>query len=349
MKTTLAMIVKNEQANLPACLESVRGLFDETVIVDTGSTDATVKIAKHAGARVLRFRWCDDFAAARNYGLDRIDADYVFRMDADDRLAPEHRKRTARILDGLDDVGPSVYMFRVTSMQHNNERAISDEPRLWPHCNEIRFHGRVHERIQPEKVKGITPEDLRGIQHRIADVRIDHSGYETQAQYLGKLVRNIRILEEMAREPECDPIVFFDLARTRAGIGGAHEQALAEFEQFLATMDVRHTVAGRVAHRRIVELLWELGRHQAAAIAADRGLRAYPDDQVICAATANMLEMCGEHELAREGLLMAKRLANTKRVEFGIATDFIRKIDIALAALPKTGAISISNNMVSVH
>jgi hypothetical protein len=349
MKTALAMIVKNEERNLPACLESTRGLFDQTVIVDTGSTDRTVAVAKRSGARVLHFKWCDDFAAARNYGLDRIDADYVFRMDADDRIAPEHRKRTSRILGGLDDLGPTVYMFRVVSLQHNGEKAISDEPRLWPHCNAIRFAGRVHERIQPEKVKGITPEDLRGITHRIADVRIEHSGYETERAYVAKLGRNIAILEEMAAVPGSDPIVLFDLARTRAGLGGAHDQAIAEFERFLLTFDRRHAVAGRVAYRRLAELHWELGQHQLAAITAERGLRAYPDDQVLCAATANMLAMVGEYGLAREGFLMARKLADTKRIEFGLATDFIKNIDRALASLPRTGAISISDNLVSVH
>jgi len=343
------MIVRNEEGNLPACLESVRGLFDEAVIVDTGSTDATVKIAKHAGARVLRFAWCDDFAAARNYGLDRIDGGYVFRMDADDQIAPEHRKRLARILDGLDDVGPTVHMFRVVSMQWTGERAISDEARLWPHCPAIRFHGRVHERIQPEKIKGITPDELHGLAHRLADVRIDHTGYETEPQFRAKLRRNLAILEEMAAEPDFDPIVLFDLGRTRAGLGGNHDQALAELERFLATMDVRHTVAGRVAHRRIVELHWERREHQLAATAADRGLRAYPDDQVLVAATAGMLAMIGETDLAREGFLHARRLCQTQRVEFGIATDFAAKIERSLASLPRTGAISITNNLVTVH
>ena len=62
-----------------------------------------------------------------------------------------------------------------------------------------------------------------------------------------------------------------------------------------------------------------------------------------------MLAMAGEFDLAREGFEHARRLANTPRTEFGIAVDFAAKIDLVLANLPKTGSISISNNMVSVH
>ena len=65
------MIVRNEEDNLPHCLESVQGLFDEIVVVDTGSTDRTKEIAREFGAKVFDFAWVDDFAAARNESLAR--------------------------------------------------------------------------------------------------------------------------------------------------------------------------------------------------------------------------------------------------------------------------------------
>ncbi len=68
---TLTMIVRDEEKNLPACLSSVRGLFDEIVVVDTGSKDRTREIAGEFGARVFDFVWVDDFAAARNAALAR--------------------------------------------------------------------------------------------------------------------------------------------------------------------------------------------------------------------------------------------------------------------------------------
>ena len=85
-RVSLTMIVKNEEANLPSCLASVADLVDEIVIVDTGSTDRTKEVATSWGARVFDFAWIDDFAAARNEALRHARGDFVFWLDADDRI-----------------------------------------------------------------------------------------------------------------------------------------------------------------------------------------------------------------------------------------------------------------------
>ena len=96
------MIVKNEEANLPACLESVRGLFDEIIIVDTGSTDHTKEIAAAFGAKVFEFTWVDSFAAARNECLRHATGNWIFWMDADDRLDEANRQKLLALFANLD-------------------------------------------------------------------------------------------------------------------------------------------------------------------------------------------------------------------------------------------------------
>src|SRR6185369_15137649 len=99
-------IVKDETARLAACLESVSGTVDEIVIVDTGSTDDTVELARARGARVVSWAWRDDFAAARNESLRHARGDWVLVLDADERLAlgaPTVRGSVAATgADGLD-------------------------------------------------------------------------------------------------------------------------------------------------------------------------------------------------------------------------------------------------------
>jgi glycosyltransferase involved in cell wall biosynthesis/Flp pilus assembly protein TadD len=102
----LNMIVKNEEDHLGKCLESVRGLFDEIIIVDTGSTDRTKEIAREFGAKVFDFVWIDDFAAARNEALSHATGDYAFWLDADDVVEPAEREKLRALLGGL--AGPSV-------------------------------------------------------------------------------------------------------------------------------------------------------------------------------------------------------------------------------------------------
>ena len=100
--TSLTMIVKDEEHNISKCLSSVAGLFDEIVVVDTGSKDRTREIAREFGARVFDFVWVDDFAAARNAALARATGDYAFWLDADDVIDPPQSETSLRrLLDTL--------------------------------------------------------------------------------------------------------------------------------------------------------------------------------------------------------------------------------------------------------
>ena len=86
---SLSMIVRNEQERLGACLDSVKAFTDEMVILDTGSTDNTIAIAKAAGARVEQLPWPGDFAPARNVALEFVSGDWVLVLDADECLRAE--------------------------------------------------------------------------------------------------------------------------------------------------------------------------------------------------------------------------------------------------------------------
>ena len=86
---SFSMIVRNEEARLAGCLASVRELANEMVVVDTGSTDATIAVAEAAGARVEQVEWPGDFAPARNTALTFLKGDWVLVLDADEQLRPE--------------------------------------------------------------------------------------------------------------------------------------------------------------------------------------------------------------------------------------------------------------------
>jgi GT2 family glycosyltransferase len=93
IQKSLCMIVRNEEANLPGCLQSVEGLFDEIIVVDTGSEDGTREVARQFGARVFDFPWVDSFGTARNESLRHATGKWIMWLDADDRLDTENRER----------------------------------------------------------------------------------------------------------------------------------------------------------------------------------------------------------------------------------------------------------------
>ena len=96
MKINLVMIMKNEARSLRRCLKAVKPLVDRMIIVDTGSGDASVAIAKEMGAEVFFFSWINDFSAARNFALEHSDGDWNLVLDADEYVRPCRRRDLER-------------------------------------------------------------------------------------------------------------------------------------------------------------------------------------------------------------------------------------------------------------
>ena len=97
MKFSLCMIVKNEEAVLNRCLESMASAMDEIIIVDTGSTDATKKIATAYTDQIYDFAWTGNFAEARNYAASKATGDYIYTADADEYLEPEELQKLLQL------------------------------------------------------------------------------------------------------------------------------------------------------------------------------------------------------------------------------------------------------------
>ncbi len=119
---SVIMIVKDEAARLGECLDSVRSIADEIVVVDTGSTDDTMAIADGRGAQVYSIPWKDDFAEARNRSIDAATGDWLLHMDADEVLDEEGAKRIRSLVDGD---GQGADAIEVTLANY------CDEPRAW--------------------------------------------------------------------------------------------------------------------------------------------------------------------------------------------------------------------------
>jgi len=99
---SLCMIVKDEEPVLARCIQSVHGIFDEIIIVDTGSTDNTKQIARQFTKRIYNFEWVDDFAKARNFSFSKSTKDFIMWLDADDIITDENREKILQLKNTLD-------------------------------------------------------------------------------------------------------------------------------------------------------------------------------------------------------------------------------------------------------
>ena len=148
MTVSLCMIVKNEEKILKRCLASAKPLVDEMIVVDTGSTDNTVKIAKSLGATVARFTWIDDFAAARNYAFSLASGDYCMWLDADDYITPENAERFLKLRTRLQEL-PDVVMCPYEIMADGRPVLQYMRERILKRSAGFKWQGRVHECIAP--------------------------------------------------------------------------------------------------------------------------------------------------------------------------------------------------------
>jgi len=195
---SLCTIVKNEEKYIAQCLQSVAGVVDEVVLVDTGSTDRTVKIAESMGAKVYHHPWQDSFSEARNYALQFVTSEWILQLDADEELEAEDKElllRTIRttksdsifvpIINFLPDGASSKFYYRRLFRRTKGH-----------------YEGIVHNQIVVEGT------------HTYAEVRIYHHGYNLSPEEMqSKYERSSKLLIKAIEENPDDVFSRFNLAR----------------------------------------------------------------------------------------------------------------------------------------
>lgn len=147
---SVCMIVKNEEKVLARCLDSLKGIADEIIIVDTGSTDSTKRIAAGYTDKIYDFEWIQDFAAARNYAFSKASMDYIYSADADEVLDEENRKRFLMLKQTLPPDMEIVQMYYANQLQHNTTYNYDTElrPKLFKRLRTFRWVDPVHESVE---------------------------------------------------------------------------------------------------------------------------------------------------------------------------------------------------------
>lgn len=147
---SLCMIVKNEEMHIARCLDSIAELVDEIIIVDTGSTDQTKKIAAAYTSKIYSYPWKDDFSDARNYSFSKASMDYCMWMDADDILEETEKRKFMQLKQSLAPDIDMVMMKYHTSFDEAGNPSFSYFRERWIKNNtQYRWIGAVHEVIPP--------------------------------------------------------------------------------------------------------------------------------------------------------------------------------------------------------
>jgi tetratricopeptide (TPR) repeat protein len=225
LRLSLCMIVRDEQEMLGRCLDAVRSAVDEMVIVDTGSRDATIEIARSFGAQVIEREWTGSFGEARNVAFDAATGDWTLVLDADEVLVREDaqllRSLTGRTWREAFYVAETNYTGELdagTAVTHNTLRVFRNRP-------QYRYRGRLHEQIA-STLPTYLPERLE-----YTNVRVEHYGYLGAVRDAReKSRRNIELLRMQQQDGTDTPFLHYNLGAEYA-VAGNPEAALVEFEQ----------------------------------------------------------------------------------------------------------------------
>ncbi|MFC1477195.1 tetratricopeptide repeat protein [candidate division KSB1 bacterium] len=203
MKISAALIVKNEEHMLAECIESFREAVDEIVIVDTGSTDKTVEIAKEYNVELFHHEWKDDFSEARNFSISKTTGDMVLIIDADERIEREDIVKI-RALKWQTDYDVLCFCVYSSLPGHLGDASFGKHysPRLFKKSDNIYYYGIVHNILHIPDKAGFT------------DIRMYHLGYNLdQEKMKKKFERSIKLLKKQVEEHPDDPFVLMNTAQ----------------------------------------------------------------------------------------------------------------------------------------
>ena len=204
---SLAMIVKDEEKHIGKCLDSVKDLVEEIIVVDTGSTDNTIDICHSYNARVFCFKWNNDFSEARNYGLDKVTCDWVLWLDADEELAEGNRGELYNQSLFEDCDAFSLPLINYFGEEVNlDEYAQIAQPRMFRNDKGFRFENKIHEWLN---ISSAYEKGRVGF----LDLKIFHYGYlNSQIENKYKFERNVKMLLQELNEDKSHAWTHYYLA-----------------------------------------------------------------------------------------------------------------------------------------
>lgn len=233
------LIVKNEEINIRGCLESIDLIVNEIIIVDTGSVDDTVKIcSEFRKAKIFQYTWINDFANARNFALSKANSDWIFIIDADERIDNNDYEKILRAID-IDTI-EGYYMLTQNYTNNylrpdfvpakNNVLAQSyagwvpsHKTRLFKNKKAYQFSGKIHETVDQSILDaGARLEEI--------DVPIHHYGNDQISRDKLAFYKKLA-LEKIEAEPN-NTACYYELGQIQLTFGEV-DDAIETFQKGL--------------------------------------------------------------------------------------------------------------------
>lgn len=332
IKLSVCYMVKNEANTLPISLDSIKSAADEIIVVDTGSTDSTKKIAASYGARLYDFPWQDDFSAPRNFAIEQARGTWILFLDADEYFAePLEREKILAYLDslGAKDV---VLLLRQNAAGSDAQTSWNTDwcLRIFRNLSQLRYQGRIHENIARQ-------DGELQVAYGPVSFRLLHTGY---AGPLGteKARRNLRLIEQAIAEEGWQPGYDYYLMDCFYGLG-EYEKAMQHGKNFLVGDCYAYGGESHIYHV-ILECMRALQKPDREMLPwAQEACRKYPSLPEFYAEQGMIL--CGLGRLAEARQLFIEALLRYEEHTADVEQDGYFSQEVAAKVAARLGEIAM--------
>lgn len=198
LKISACYIVKNEVKNLAKSIKSLKNQVNEIVVVDTGSTDNTIAVARKLGAKIYSFPWQDDFSKARNFALSKAKGDWLILLDADEYFTDKTAGNIRQVIRQAQQADALLVQLVNYDVDKARMQEYFYQLRIVRNQQGIHYEGKIHEELKLSEGKSmkflmIPPEALK----------IYHTGYSNSVTR-EKVERNLRILQQAVADGQSE-------------------------------------------------------------------------------------------------------------------------------------------------
>lgn len=305
MVTVSALVLtRNSSKTIKQCLSALENAVDEILIVDTGSTDNTIPIVQEFDAKIVHFQWCDDFAAARNFGLQHVTSDWVIAVDSDEILYKSDLDLIRMVANDLHNHQDEIVVQIVQANRINGDIGDQLESRMFQTNRGFHWEHPIHEQIRT--ATNTTPHFFS------SKIRFLHDGYDPNVvSSYDKSLRNVKILRRDVEEHPNDWTRHFFLGRDSLGIAEVEESI--KHLQIACELGEKSVEPAYLAncYRMLVIAYESGGRYEEAEKQALYMMKKCPDypDGFYMYARLLMRHVNAEIEKMKNAILKTKELA----------------------------------------
>ena len=309
MKISTCLIVKNEELNIKRCIDSYSKIADEMIVVDTGSTDNTVKIASNLGAKVFYYEWKDDFASARNFALEKAEGDWIIFLDADEYFHEDSLKNVKEIIEkAYDNKGiEAISSCLVNVDEKNMEKEKLSVVRIFRNTKDIRYYNKIHESIK--KSDGSFVKSLTGYEDKISIV---HTGYREDNISI-KAERNLKLLLKELETASKKELIYFHLVSSYASLKD-YDNAIKYARNFLESNVVIKDYETFIQQQLLLCMLKRGDDEKCILDEANKFILMYPEEQAFYNIAASIYKSEKKYDKAIEYYTKTIELKNNHRL-----------------------------------